>query len=57
MTDPQLEEQLREKQFKIDILNQRTVRFEATALAKYEEMDRQLHRDSRLKSLLSRTNQ
>jgi len=33
-------------------LEQRAVRFEATALAKYEEMDRQLHKDPRLKALL-----
>jgi hypothetical protein len=37
--------------FKIDILEQRALRFEANALQKYEEMDRKLNEDPRLQAL------
>lgn len=34
--------------FKIQILESRAFRFETTAIAKYEEMDRKLNNDGRL---------
>ncbi|CAD8136523.1 unnamed protein product [Paramecium octaurelia] len=38
-------------QFRIDILEQRAIRFESQALLKYEEMDRKLKEDKRLSEL------
>ncbi|CAK92507.1 unnamed protein product (macronuclear) [Paramecium tetraurelia] len=38
-------------QFRIDILEQRAIRFESQALLKYEEMDRKLKDDKRLSEL------
>ncbi|CAK78642.1 unnamed protein product (macronuclear) [Paramecium tetraurelia] len=38
-------------QFRIDILEQRAIRFESQALIKYEEMDRKLKEDKRLSEL------
>jgi hypothetical protein len=37
--------------FRITILTNRAVRFETTAIAKYEEMDRKLNEDPRMANL------
>lgn len=49
--DPKQEEEIRDINFKIDILEQRALRFESMALQKYEEMDSKLNKDPRLAAL------
>lgn len=49
--DPKQEEDIRDINFKIDILEQRALRFESMALQKYEEMDTKLNKDPRLAAL------
>ncbi|KAL4445104.1 hypothetical protein ABPG74_018832 [Tetrahymena malaccensis] len=49
--DPKQEEEIRDINFKIDILEQRALRFESMALQKYEEMDNRLNKDARLAAL------
>ena len=49
--DAKTEQEIIDKNFKIQILEQRAVRFESTSLSKYEEMDRKLHEDTRLAAL------
>ncbi|EGR28306.1 hypothetical protein IMG5_178860 [Ichthyophthirius multifiliis] len=49
--DAKLEEEIKEINFKIDILEQRALRFESIALQKYEEIDNKLNNDVRLQAL------
>lgn len=53
--EKQFEEIIKEKNWKIGILEQRATRFEAMALQKYGEMDQRLNDDVRLSSLKQRS--
>lgn len=52
--EKQYEEIIRDKNWKISILEQRATRFEAMALQKYGEMDQKLNEDPRLSALKQR---
>ncbi|EGR33096.1 hypothetical protein IMG5_061790 [Ichthyophthirius multifiliis] len=49
--DQKLAEEIKEVNFKIDILEQRALRFESMALQKYQEMDNKLNNDGRLAAI------
>ncbi len=53
--EKQFEEIIKDKNWKIGILEQRATRFEAMALQKYGEMDQRLNEDQRLSSLKQRS--
>ena len=49
--DKNYENEINNITFRINILEQRALRFESNALSKYEEMDNKLSNDARLQAL------
>jgi hypothetical protein len=49
--EKQLEEEIEQLKFKIEILDQRASRFEFMAFQKYEQVDKKLSEDKRLANL------